>query len=39
MSNKMSKKWDRIAAKEYEAMEKEAQQDWADLRDKVLSRT
>jgi hypothetical protein len=35
----MSKKWDRIAAKEFEALEKEAQKDWADLRDKVSRRS
>jgi hypothetical protein len=35
----MSKKWDRIATKEFEALDKETQKDWAGLRDKVSRRS
>ena len=34
-----SKKWDRIATKEFEALDKATQRDWADLRDKVSRRS
>ncbi len=34
----MSKKWDRIATKEFEALDDIARHDWADLRQRVARR-
>lgn len=34
----MNKKWDRIATEEFEALDKDEQKDWVDLRRKVAGR-
>jgi hypothetical protein len=34
----MSKKWNRIATKEFEALDEATQRDWADLRNKISRR-
>ena len=35
----MSKDWDRIATREFEAMDTHEQDDWADLRKRVARRS
>jgi hypothetical protein len=34
----MSKQWDKIASEEFKSMDSTAQQDWAELRDRVMGR-
>lgn len=34
----MSKNWNEIANREFEALDKDWQQDWSDLRDRVAKR-
>lgn len=34
----MSKKWNRIATEEFESLDQDEQNDWADLRQKVSKR-